>query len=101
VAHAQQPKMPVIGYFSARSPETDKPMLAAFRQGLGETGYFEGRNVAIEFRWGGGQFDRLRALAEDLVRRKVAIIVGSSCLRSCAGATGLLPRRSWGCSCLE
>ena len=47
--------MPVIGYFSARSRETDVPMLAAFRQGLSESGYVEGTNVAIEFRWGVGQ----------------------------------------------
>jgi putative tryptophan/tyrosine transport system substrate-binding protein len=74
-ARAQQ--QPVIGYFSARLPQTDVPMLAAFRQGLAETGYVEGTNVAIEFRWGGGQFDRLRALADDLVRRRVAVIVTS------------------------
>ena len=74
---AQQPGMPLIGYFSARSPESDVPMLAAFREGLKEAGYIEGKNVAIEFRWGLGQYDRLPALAEDLVTRRVAVIVTS------------------------
>jgi putative ABC transport system substrate-binding protein len=53
-AHAQQGAMPVIGYISMRSAESDMPMVAAFRHGLNETGYTEGKNVAIEFRWGGG-----------------------------------------------
>ena len=73
-ARAQQPALPVIGYFSVRSPESDVPMLAAFRQGLNETGYIEGKNVALEFRWGRGQYDRMPQLAAELVRRRVAII---------------------------
>ena len=77
VARAQQQAMPVIGYFSVRSSESDVPYLAPFRQGLNETGYVEGKNVAIEFRWGGGEYDRLPGLAEDLVRRRVAVIVTS------------------------
>ena len=76
-ARAQQVAMPVIGYFSARSAESDVPMLAAFRQGLNETGYVEGKNVTIEFRWGGGEYDRARKLAEELVRQQVSIIVTS------------------------
>ena len=76
-ARAQQVAMPVIGYFSARSAESDVPMLAAFRQGLNETGYVEGKNVTIEFRWGGGEYDRARKLAEELVRLQVSIIVTS------------------------
>jgi putative tryptophan/tyrosine transport system substrate-binding protein len=74
---AQQPAMPVIGYLSARSSESDRSMLSAFEQGLNETGYVVGKNVAIEFRWGDGQYDRLPAPAEDLVRRNVAVIVTS------------------------
>ena len=70
-----QQAMPVIGYLSARAPETDVPMLAAFRRGLSETGYAEGKSVTIEYRWGRGQYDRLPALAEDLARRQVAVIV--------------------------
>jgi putative ABC transport system substrate-binding protein len=76
-ARAQQAPMPVIGYFSGRSPTTDGPMLSAFRQGLAETGHVEGGNVALEFRWAEGRYDRLPDLARDLVRRKVAVIVTS------------------------
>jgi putative tryptophan/tyrosine transport system substrate-binding protein len=76
-ARAQPAPRPVIGYFSGRSPVTDGPMLSAFRQGLGETGHVEGRNVEIEFQWAEGRYDRLPELARDLVRRKVAVIVTS------------------------
>jgi putative ABC transport system substrate-binding protein len=75
VARAQQPAMPVLGYLSARSSESDVAMLAAFRRGLAEIGYAEGQNVAIEFRFGGAKFDRLPALAMDLIDRHVAIII--------------------------
>jgi putative ABC transport system substrate-binding protein len=74
-ARAQQQAMPVVGYFSARSPRTDVPMLAAFHRGLGEAGYIEGKNVAMEFRWANGQYDRLSELAADLVQRRVSVIV--------------------------
>jgi ABC-type uncharacterized transport system substrate-binding protein len=90
---AQQP-MPVIGYFSARSPVTDVRMLSAFQQGLNETGYVEGRNVAIEFRWAEGRLDRLPELAHDLVRRKVSVIVttgGESTARAAKAATPTIP----------
>jgi ABC-type uncharacterized transport system substrate-binding protein len=76
-AGAQHAAMPAIGYFSARSPKTDVPMLSAFRRGLSEEGYLEGSNVAIEFRWSGGQLDNLPQLAGELVRRRVAVIVTS------------------------
>jgi putative tryptophan/tyrosine transport system substrate-binding protein len=77
VARAQQATMPVIGYLGTTSPEAQAQRLALFRRGLSETGYIEGKNVAIEYRWGGGQRDRYRPLADDLVRRKVDLIVAN------------------------
>ena len=74
-ARAQQTVMPVLGYLSTRSPGEAKYTTDAFTQGLNEIGYVEGRNLAIEFRWAELQYDRLPALASDLVRRKVAAIV--------------------------
>jgi ABC-type uncharacterized transport system substrate-binding protein len=76
-ARAQQPAMPVIGYFSGRSPEAEAPILGAFRKGLEETGYLAGQNIAIEFRFSDGQDDQLPALAAELVRRRVAVLVAT------------------------
>jgi putative ABC transport system substrate-binding protein len=73
-ARAQQPAMPVIGFLSGRSLASDAHLVAAFGQGLNENGYVVDRNAKIEFRWAEGQFDRLRALAADLVGRQVAAI---------------------------
>jgi putative ABC transport system substrate-binding protein len=76
-ARAQQVSVPVIGYFSGRSAASDRSMVAAFRVGLSETGYVEGKNVAIEFRWGDGQYERLPSLADELVHRRVSVIATS------------------------
>jgi putative tryptophan/tyrosine transport system substrate-binding protein len=75
-ARAQQQAMPVIGFMSSRSLEDSAYLVAAFRGGLGEIGFVEGRNIAIEYRWGLGQYDRMPALAADLVNRHVAVLVG-------------------------
>jgi putative ABC transport system substrate-binding protein len=83
-ARAQQPAMPVIGYLNFGSPESDASRLTGLRRGLNQTGYVEGRNFVIEYRWAGNQADRLPALAADLVQLRVAVIA----------AAGLLPARA-------
>jgi putative ABC transport system substrate-binding protein len=75
VARAQQPAMPVIGYLNFGSPESDASRLTGLRRGLNQSGYVEGRNLMIEYRWAGNQADRLQALAADLVQLRVAVIV--------------------------
>jgi putative tryptophan/tyrosine transport system substrate-binding protein len=74
VVRAQQPTMPVVGYIGGQSPDLWAGRLRAFHQGLSQTGYIEGRNVAIEYRWAEGQYDRLPAFAAELVRRQVTVI---------------------------
>ncbi len=83
---AQAPAMPAIGFLSGRSPGEAAHLLGAFRQGLNETGYVEGKNVGIEFRWAEGDYNRLSALASDLVRRDVAILVATGGPRSVLAA---------------
>src|SRR5262245_45639874 len=73
-ARAQQPAVPVIGFMSGRSPADSAHLLAAFRQGLSDLGFIEGQNIAIDFRWAAGRYDRLPALAAELVARRVAVL---------------------------
>jgi putative ABC transport system substrate-binding protein len=91
-ARAQQAAMPVIGFLSIGSPELTAPSVAAFRQGLNESGFVEGQNVAIEYRWGRGQFDKMPALAAELVDLHVNVIAaGGGAPIAAKAATGTIP----------
>lgn len=94
MARAQQKATPVIGYLIGPSPGPSAPGLAAFHKGLSETGYVEGQNLTIEYRWADGHYDRLPALADELVRRKVDVIVtrgGTTATRAAKNATSTIP----------
>ena len=92
-ARAQNSMLPVIGFLNSASADALAPSLAAFHQGLKETGYFEGQNFIIEYRWAEGQYERLPTLADDLVGRKVAVIMagGPPSARAARMATETIP----------
>jgi putative ABC transport system substrate-binding protein len=93
-ARAQQSAMPVIGFMSSRSPEDSVHLLEAFRRGLKEGGFVEGQNVAIEFRWAGGDYNKLPELAADLVNRRVNVLTavgGDPSPRAAKCATSTIP----------
>jgi putative ABC transport system substrate-binding protein len=92
-ARAQPPAMPVVGYFALGSATGFAPRVAAFKQGLSEAGYVEGRNVAVEYRFANGQFDKLSALGADLVRLKPAVVfaAGPPAVRAVKEHTATIP----------
>jgi putative ABC transport system substrate-binding protein len=93
-ARAQEPALPVVGFLNSRSPDDTAHLVAAFRRGLSETGYVEGQNVTVEYRWGLGQYDRLPALAAELARRPVTVLAssgGDPAMLAAKAATSTIP----------
>ena len=93
-AWAQQSAMPVIGFLSPRSPDESAHLVAAFRRGLAEAGAVEGQNIAVEYRWARGEYDRLPMLAVELVQRPVTLIVtvgGEPSVMAAKAATAIIP----------
>ena len=93
-ARAQESSMPVVGFLNSASPVPFAHLVAAFRKGLGEAGFVEGRNVAIDFRWAEGQYERLSAFASELARRSVSVLVatgGDPAIRAAMAATKTIP----------
>jgi len=94
IVRAQQPAMPLVGFLSSRSPGESADLVVAFNKGLGEAGYVDGQNLAVEYRWGEGQYDRLPNMAADLVRRGVAVMVttgGEPAALAAKAATSTIP----------
>jgi putative ABC transport system substrate-binding protein len=90
-AHAQQPSVPVIGFLTSRTPKQAEYLVAAIRDGLKEVGYIEGQNVAVEYRYAEGRYDRLPALAADLVDHQVAVIIAGGTSGPAIAATKAIP----------
>jgi putative ABC transport system substrate-binding protein len=95
IARAQQPATPVVGFLNSRAPGENPAILLAFLRGLKEAGYVEGQNVTVDYRWADGQYDRLPALAADLVGRRVAAIVANGpAVQTAKTAISTIPIRS-------
>jgi putative tryptophan/tyrosine transport system substrate-binding protein len=93
VARAQQPAMPVIGFLNGRGSDDQPQLLAAFHQGLKDTGFVDGQNITIVYRWAENQYDRLPGMAADLVRRQVTVLTAATTPAALAAksATGVIP----------